>query len=210
MREEVAGLLRGPLRRGRLVFRGDDERRFLAQWLQTPSAQSRTPEIEQSIEDVIRTCTACGKVSGRKFGVGTGSSGVMVILNPPGMLTELEKKVYRADSVELLKKMVAALGLDISQCYLTSLVKCETVDSLTRPGQVVANCLSVLVREIEVYRPEIVLVLGDLTPLHRTIKQSRGISWHNAEHPITLLKNPELKRKAWESLKVVIEKLGER
>jgi len=198
-------------RRPPLLVRGNDERAFLAGWLREPAADRLLSSAnEKDIASIIRSCEKCGAAAERKIGVGSGKNRVMIILNAPMLLTGLEKKVYRAESVELLKKMVAAMGLDFNECYVTNLVKCEISDSLIQPSGIVANCVGILAREIDHYRPEIVLVLGDLAPLQKMIKQSKNITWHNADHPITLLKNPELKRKAWETLKLVIARIKER
>lgn len=71
------------------------------------------------------------------------------------------------------------------------------------------NCEPIITREIEIIRPLVVIVFGDIIPLQRTIKESRDIFWYNIDHPITIIKNPELKRPAWNTLKLVMAKLGE-
>ncbi|HOO73039.1 MAG TPA: uracil-DNA glycosylase family protein [Spirochaetota bacterium] len=210
IRDDIAAIMKKKGRRVPLLYRGDEERAYIAQWISRDLKSFPSPEIEQSIEQTILACSRCGSVAERKIGYGSGANRVMIILNSPGLISSVEKKVYRTESVALLKKMVHAIGLKFNECYVTNLIKCEVSDSLVQPSEIVSNCGHILRREIDFYRPEIVIVLGDLSPLHKIIKQSRGISWHNTEHPITLLKNPDLKRKAWETLKVVMEKLGER
>ena len=51
--------------------------------------------------------------------------------------------------------------------------------------------------------------MGDILPLQNVVKSSSGISWFNTDHPVTLLKNPDLKRPAWETLKLVKKRYAE-
>ena len=58
-------------------------------------------------------------------------------------------------------------------------------------------------------KPRIVIVFGDIMPLQKIVKGSVDIFWYNIEHPITLIKNPDLKRPAWSTLKLVMAKMKE-
>jgi DNA polymerase len=127
----------------------------------------------------------------------------MIVLNAPRYLTPSRRELYRQESVELLKKMVAAIGLDIRHCYVTNLVKCESEQVTIKPSEMVANCQPILLRELEELSPRVVLVMGEIMPLQTIIHESTGIEWFNLEHPITLINNPEHKRQAWETLKLV-------
>ena len=72
------------------------------------------------------------------------------------------------------------------------------------------NCRSILQREILLVSPKIVIIMGDHTPLLDIIKENCNIFWQSIEHPMTLVEKPELKRPAWEALKLVRMKLNER
>jgi hypothetical protein len=45
--------------------------------------------------------------------------------------------------------------------------------------------------------------MGEILPIQNVVNSSKGITWFNTEHTISLIKNPELKRPAWETLKLV-------
>ena len=196
------------LRERVLVSRGDEEVDRLAGWV---CLQERALEEarEDDLKKIIEDCAVCSGVEERKFGVGTGTNGVMVILNSPQLVNILEKKLLKKESVELLKKIIQTANLSFSECYITNLVKCEISDPLMKPSQIVQNCENIIHREIEVIKPRVVLVFGDIIPLQNTIKNSGEIFWYNIEHPITLIKNPELKRAAWSTLKLVMTKIKE-
>lgn len=194
-----------------LIFaKGKDDRDNLKQWLENSRAPyEHASHIDRGLDEIVESCNKCGISAEKRKGFGNGDNRVMIILNSPVLISRIEKDLYKHDSITLLKNIVSALKLDFNECYITNLIKCEINESLVQPSEMVSNCSYIIKSEIDYYRPAIIIVMGDLIPLQKIIKESTNISWHNIEHPITLLKNPELKKKAWETLKVVIEKLRE-
>jgi DNA polymerase len=191
-----------------LLYRGEEELDRLTGWV--CRAERAVDEVRSDdLKRLVELCNRCASVEERKFGIGTGSNRVMIILNSPLLVNVVEKKVLKKDSVELLKKIIMAAHLSFNECYITNLVKCEISDSLMKPSQIVKNCEDIINREIEIMKPRIAIVFGDIIPLQKTIKDSVDITWFNIEHPITLLKNPDLKRPAWNTLKLIMEKMKE-
>ena len=206
---DISALLKnGWLRSRLLMFRGDEERDRIAGWL-CRAEQAGTRAREEDIRSIIESCSQCAGIEEKKFGIGTGTNRIMVILNAPQLVNMLERKILKKESVDMLKKMVQAAGISFPDCYVTNLVKCDIADPLVKPSQVVKNCERIIDREIEIIRPRIVIVFGDIIPLQRIVKGSGDIFWYNIEHPITLIKNPELKRPAWNTLRLVMAKMKE-
>ncbi|MBN1498016.1 MAG: hypothetical protein JXA07_14680 [Spirochaetes bacterium] len=207
--QELSLLLKDSKLRGRvLVSRGDDELERLAGWV-CRQEQALENARDNDLKNIIDACSLCPGVVERKYGVGTGINGVMVILNSPQLVNTIERKMLKKESVEMLKKIIQAANLSFGECYITNMVKCDISDALVKPSQIVSNCEHILNREIEVIKPRVVIVFGDILPLQNTIKNSTEIIWYNIEHPITLIKNPELKRAAWSTIKLVMVKLKE-
>jgi uracil-DNA glycosylase len=207
--KDVSSMLKNKFLRSRLVVsRGTEELELLAGWV---CRQERAGEEarEDDIKKLIEGCTLCTGVEERKFGIGIGVNRVMVILNAPQLVNLVEKKVLKKESVDLLKKIVQAANLNFGECYVTNLVKCEVNDPLMKPSRIVKNCEYIINREIAVIKPRIIIVFGDIMPLQAIIKESGDIFWYNIEHPITLIKNPELKRPAWNTLKLIVTKMKE-
>lgn len=192
------------LMKNTLIFRGEDELNFLIEMLKPKSEVSKISMIQDITSDFqLSECNACPEIIERKNPFGSGSNGVMIILNAPRMANRIEISIHRAESVELLKKMVSAIGLEMKECYVTNLIKCETGNALFKPSDMVKNCTKILQREIDLIKPELVIVLGEILPIQTVVNSSKGITWFNTEHTISLIKNPELKRPAWETLKLV-------
>lgn len=210
-RELLACLRGAKSKRGLLLYRGEEELAFLLEWAGREPAAAGTACLERdpSIPELIRECGRCGEVEEKKFGFGTGANRVMVLLHPPKMITRIEKKFYKTESVDLLKKMIGAMGLAFESCYVTSLIKCETSDSFSKPSLMYRNCEEILKKEIACMKPRVVLVMGDIIPLKKIISDHGEVSWFNVEHPITLIKNPELKRSVWNTLKLAMASLAD-
>ena len=181
----------------------------LSDWVASDADVGNAITHVSDLKSLIEKCDLCNDVEERKFGLGSGGNRVMVILNAPRLVDILEKKVHKKESVELLKKILHAGNLAFNECYITNLVKCEIRDSLTKPSQIVKNCETIISKEIDIMKPRIAIVFGDILPLQKIIKETRDIYWYNIDHPITLIKNPELKRPAWNTLKLVMAKMRE-
>ncbi len=193
-----------------LLYRGDDELNLLAEMLNPESGAEKKLHIHDiSVDGLLSACTACSDIIEKKPPYGNGANKVMIILNAPRMANRVEINIHRAESVNLLKKMVSAIGIELKECYVTNLVKCETASSLLKPSDMVKNCTKILQSEIDIIKPELVIVMGDILPLQGIINASKSITWFNTEHTISLIKNPELKRPAWETLKLVRKKFLE-
>jgi uracil-DNA glycosylase family 4 len=194
------------------LFRGETERAFLEEWLvekqEEPSAPVETGD-PLSLPEIIENCSRCRNISERKKSFGNGANGVMIVLNAPGMISRDERELYRSRSVELLKKIIDALPVVFDDCYITNLIKCETWDVLQKPSIMLLECMDIFLKELNELKPELVLVMGDMLPIQKIVNENPGIYWFNIHHPITLIKNSELKRSAWNTLKLVIDRLKE-
>jgi uracil-DNA glycosylase family 4 len=197
------------LRKRLLLFRGDAELHDLSAWISSDDDVGRAIAHVSDLKQLIEKCNLCNDAGEKKFGFGNGRTRVMVILNAPQLVNVLERKVHRKESVELLKKIIHAAGIVFQECYVTNLVKCDVRDPLINPSEVVKNCEMIIGKEIEIMKPRIVIVFGDILPLQKIIKETDDVYWYNIEHPITLIKNPELKRPAWNTLKLIMGKMKE-
>lgn len=210
MDERFLGILKNrTLSSGLIMCRDENERLFLKKFIKGENAPSGRDVQAAAGTAEFMNCGRCPGIVERKKPFGSGAGRVMIILNAPRLSGKMEIEFYRADSAALLKKMAAAIDLELSTCYVTNLIKCETSDSLVKPSDMVKNCLPVLKAEIEKVDPRIILVMGEIVPLQPVVNASRGITWFNTEHSISLIKNPDLKRPAWETLKLMKKRLRE-
>ncbi len=188
-----------------LLFRGDEELNFLKQWIsfKEEPVKASEPISDNSLPGIVKNCIKCGHVENKKMGFGTGKNRIMIILNTPSAVSRVDIDRLRDESKELLKKMLGAISVDIKDCYITNLIKCEAGTSLNRPGLMLKNCEFILKREIQEYDPFYIIVMGDDISVKRMINGKISIKLYKIEHPITLLKNPALKKTAWAILQLI-------
>ncbi len=190
-----------------LIFKSEEERRYLREWIHAKSfTEDEVSQGAESTDSNSRQLCPKKKAVGKKA-FGSGSNGVMIILNSPSMLTGSEIKIYKKESFLLLKKMLGAIGLKMDECYITNLIKSDIDDIMVKLSDIIGECLSCLEIEIGEVSPRLILIIGDMLPLEGLIKAHNNIKWFNTEHTVTLIKNPQLKRGAWETLKLLQENL---
>lgn len=216
-RGSLAKLLKGLyLNSPMVVARNKEERTFLEKWLTAPkervSAQTEdlSPIAEGAdMREIISLCNRCANIADRKQPYGSGENGIMIILNPPSMMSATEKKIYKNESADLLKKMLASVNITMEKSYITSMIKCESSELINQGSRMFASCERILQRELELMKPKIVVVLGDFLPLKKTSNRFRDIFWQEIDHPITLIKNPERKKHAYAALLKIKSKYEE-
>ena len=177
----------------------------------------------------VRVCTACRLCETRKNAVpgeGAQSPQVMVIGEGPGADEDASGRPFVGRAGQLLDKMLASIGLSReSNCFIANVIKCRPpVNRDPRPEETAA-CAAFLDRQIQILKPRFVLVTGRIagqTLLNTTagIGRFRGrfinfqaggetIPLIATYHPSALLRNEDLKRPAWEDLKLLRSALGE-
>jgi DNA polymerase len=181
-------------------------------------------EFEQ-IREKILTCTNCDLCKTRHnpvFGEGNRNAPVMVIGEGPGYYEDMEGRPFVGRSGQLLDKIFAACGFTRDkQIFIGNIVKCRPPENRTPTSAEMAICIPYLYRQIELIDPKIIILLGStalkgLIDSNAKITQMRGqwIEWRGrwvmpTYHPSALLRNPGLKRDAWEDFKKVIDKYRE-
>lgn len=196
-----------------VLYRTEAERDALLRWLEPRAAAPATVDVEDAaaphdLGRAIHECTLCEGTLEKKPGFGTGTNGIMVVLNAPKLITAEEKRLLKGGSIDLMKKMLAAISLDPGECYITNIIKCEP-DVTAKPSTMFRNCEPFMEREIAEMRPHTVIVMGQIIPLKKAMDAWKGIRWFNTDHPVTLIKNPDLKKSAWNTLKLVRAHLDE-
>ncbi|MEI8310975.1 MAG: uracil-DNA glycosylase, partial [Verrucomicrobiota bacterium] len=128
----------------------------------------------------------------------------------------------------LLTKMIVAMGFERSDVFIANVLKCrpdmpegESGNRKPKPAEM-ATCLPWLREQIDLIRPRAIValgatavegLLGDTSPM-RDLRgrwvEFQGIPVMVTYHPAYLLRNQTIteKRKVWEDMLLVLEKLG--
>jgi len=177
-------------------------------------------------------CVKCPHLaSSRKnvvFGVGSIDAQLMFIGEAPGADEDEQGEPFVGKAGQLLTKIIQATGLQRADVYIGNILKCRP----DTPGQSsgnrkpttdeMATCIPYLHEQIDLIRPKVIVALGatavegllgktiGITKLRGTWKTYRGIPLMPTYHPAYLLRNQAMseKRKVWEDMLQVMEKLG--
>ncbi len=177
-------------------------------------------------------CVKCPHLaSSRKnvvFGVGSIDAQLMFVGEAPGADEDEQGEPFVGKAGQLLTKIIQATGLQRADVYIGNILKCRP----DTPGQSAGNrkptadematCIPYLHEQIDLIRPKVIVALGatavegllgktiGITKLRGTWKTYRGIPLMPTYHPAYLLRNQAMseKRKVWEDMLAVMEKLG--
>ncbi|HXR46070.1 MAG TPA: uracil-DNA glycosylase family protein [Candidatus Limnocylindrales bacterium] len=177
-------------------------------------------------------CVKCPHLaSSRKtvvFGVGSIDAQLMFVGEAPGADEDDQGEPFVGKAGQLLTKIIQATGLQRGDVYIGNILKCRP----DTPGQSAGNrkpttdematCIPYLHEQIDLIRPRVLVALGatavegllgktiGITKLRGTWKTYRGIPLMPTYHPAYLLRNQAMseKRKVWEDMLAVMEKLG--
>jgi uracil-DNA glycosylase family 4 len=168
------------------------------------------------IEATVLSCTKCELHTGRTqavFGVGSPATRVMFIGEGPGRDEDLKGEPFVGRSGQLLTKILAAIDLERKDVYITNIVKCRPPNNRDPLEEEVRCCEKYLIDQIELIKPRLICALGRvaaqwllktkdaLSVLRNADNEYCGIPVLVTYHPAALLRNPGLKKSAWEDFK---------
>ncbi len=173
----------------------------------------------------ILRCTRCGLARTRNNvvpGEGVSSPLVLVIGEGPGHDEDMQGRPFVGKAGALLDKMLAAIQLDRkTNTYIANIVKCRPPENRNPFPDEQDACFSFLEAQIHLLKPKMILCMGKIaieklmnqsvaiTHAHGQFFEYQGIPVMPTFHPSALLRNPDLKRPAWEDLKKFKSKLDE-
>lgn len=159
------------------------------------------------------------------FGDGDEKAKILLVGEAPGADEDREGKPFVGKSGMLLNKMLASVGIERKNCYITNILMWRPPGNRTPTGAEVAVSLPFLKRKIELIDPKVIVALGApaanaLMNIEEPISKIRG-KWLEYElsvgkkidllptfHPAYLLRNPAQKAKSWADLLKVKKKLS--
>ncbi|MHC5033939.1 MAG: uracil-DNA glycosylase, partial [Planctomycetota bacterium] len=182
------------------------------------SAAAELRKLEQEVS-TCRRCRLHGERTQTVFARGDSCSALMFIGEAPGREEDRQGLPFVGPAGKLLDKMIAAMGLEPGEVYITNILKSRPPNNRDpRPDEVEA-CFPFLERQIELVQPQIICTLGRpatnaLLGTRSSMGDLRG-QWHvyrgtpvlPTYHPAYLLRSPGQKKKAWEDLKKVLLRL---
>lgn len=188
-------------------------------------------ELLSAIQERVRACSKCAHLACSRtqtvFGVGKPDADLMFIGEAPGADEDRQGEPFVGRAGQLLTKIIKAMNFAREEVYIANILKCRPDTPAAAFGNraptpaEMQTCRPFLVEQIEIIRPSVLVALGavaveGLLGTRGTMRELRG-RWHNYQgiplmityHPAYLLRNqaPSEKRKVWEDMLQVLEKL---
>ena len=184
------------------------------------------------IQARVAVCTKCPHLASSRtqtvFGVGNPEAELMFIGEAPGADEDAQGEPFVGRAGQLLTKIIVAMGFNRSDVYIANVLKCRpdmprgSFGNRPPTPDEMQTCLPYLAEQIEIIRPKVMVALGataveGLLGTRGPMHSMRG-RWHSHQetplmityHPSYLLRNqsPAEKRKVWEDMLQVLERLG--
>ena len=200
--------------------------------LRTPHSALEKSAAFAELKARALACVKCPHLaSSRKnvvFGVGSIDAQLMFVGEAPGADEDEQGEPFVGRAGQLLTKIIQATGLSRADVYIANILKCRP----DTPGQSAGNrkptpdematCIPYLHEQIDLIRPKVIVALGatavdgllgktvGITKLRGNWQTYRGTPLMPTYHPAYLLRNQAMseKRKVWEDMLAVMEKLG--
>lgn len=191
----------------------------------TAAESARTLEELRKALDGFDGCALRATAKNLCFYRGAPHARLMIIGEAPGREEDLEGKPFVGRAGQLLDRMLAAINISEADAHITNIVYWRPPGNRTPTPQEALVCRPFLIRQIELVRPDMLLLLGGAAAKHvlnitEGILRTRG-KWHQVEiggrtiptmpslHPAYLLRTPASKRLAWRDLLAVRSRLDE-
>jgi DNA polymerase len=196
--------------------------------------RAASPEKIQAIAELrerAMQCMKCANLAATRtnvvFGVGNIDADLMFVGEAPGADEDAAGEPFVGAAGQLLTKMIAAMGLTRDQVYIANILKCRPDMPRGSSGnrkptpEEMQTCIPYLHAQIDLIQPKVLVGLGGtaiegllgksgITKLRGQWHTYRGIPLMPTYHPAYLLRNQSNaeKRRVWEDLMAVMEKLG--
>jgi DNA polymerase len=201
-----------------------------------PAPSTDAPaDVETAMAALRARASVCVKcphlASSRKnvvFGVGDIHASLMFVGEAPGADEDQQGEPFVGAAGQLLTRIIKTMGFGRDSVYIANILKCRP----DTPGKMSGNrkptademktCLPYLLEQIDIIRPKVIVALGataiegllgkadGIGKLRGRFQMFRDIPLMPTFHPAYLLRNQALseKRKVWEDMLQVLEKLG--
>ena len=177
------------------------------------------------LSEEVRGCKRCELHQNRThavFGDGNPYAEILCIGEGPGHEEDQQGLPFVGKSGQLLDKILGACGFFREEhVYIANIVKCRPPNNRDPKPEERSTCLPYLLKQIEIIDPKILILLGGtalkgLIDSDGKISKVRGewMEWREYQvmptyHPSALLRNPDLKKHAWEDFQKVYHKYRE-
>jgi uracil-DNA glycosylase family 4 len=188
---------------------------------ETDVVRDDLPDLD-TVAREVRDCRLCklGRTRTNAVpGEGHPHARIMLVGEGPGADEDAQGRPFVGAAGRLLDKIIAAMGLDRKEVFIGNVVKCRPPGNRVPESDEVSACIPYLARQIELIRPDILVILGatalkalidpkaSITRMRGTWLVRSGIMIMPTFHPAALLRDPGKKALVWEDMNKVTTRM---
>ncbi|ACJ17008.1 Uracil-DNA glycosylase [Thermococcus onnurineus NA1] len=120
-------------------------------------------ELMNKLEEKIKSCRKCplGELRTNAVpGSGSYNAKVMFVGEAPGYWEDQKGLPFVGRAGKVLDELLAEIGLDRDEVYITNIVKCRPPDNRDPTEDEIKACSPYLDRQIDIIRPKVIVPLG--------------------------------------------------
>ena len=192
----------------------------------TPKDELSLGQTGETFEDIRRDigdCVRCPLYQGRHTIVhteGSPTARLMFVGEAPGADEDATGRPFVGRAGQLLNKIIEAIGMRREDVLIGNVNRCRPPANRTPTTEEARTCKPFLLREINIARPDVIVVLGNtamknlldtkegITRLRGEFQDYKGIKVMPTFHPAYLLRDPSKKREVWDDMKKVRDYLN--
>src|SRR5947209_11923740 len=192
----------------------------------TPADDLSLGHPGETFEDIradIGECVRCPLHEGRNKIVhteGNPTARLMFVGEAPGADEDASGRPFVGRAGQLLNKIIEAIGLKREDVLIGNVNRCRPPANRQPTTEEARTCKPFLLREINVARPDVIVVLGNtamknlldtkegITRVRGQFQDYKGIKVMPTFHPAYLLRDPSKKREVWADMKKVRDYLN--
>ncbi len=177
-------------------------------------------KVLDKLNEKVKKCNKCVLAKTRTntvFGEGDINTDLMFIGEAPGFDEDKQAKPFVGKAGQLLTKMIKAMGLKREDVYIANILKCRPPENRNPENEEIKQCFGYLEQQIKFVNPKVICTLGafasqillnteeKISKLRGKTFEYKGIKVIPTFHPSYLLRNENMKKHAWNDLKLVME-----
>ncbi|MEM5853525.1 MAG: uracil-DNA glycosylase [Candidatus Aenigmatarchaeota archaeon] len=162
----------------------------------------------EEIAEEVKRCKKCDLWKFRKKAVpgeGSPKAKIVFIGQNPGRNEDILGKPFVGLAGKFLDKLLASIGLKREEVFITGVVKCHTPKNRKPSKFEIENCKSYTFEQIQVIKPEIVVLLGDvareafnfgrrISEIHGKVLKKDGRIYFFTFHPAAAMRFPKIRK----------------
>ena len=172
----------------------------------------------------ISGCQRCELAKKRTHvvpGEGNPAANIMLVGEGPGRNEDLSGRPFVGPAGQLLDQMLACIGLERNDVYISNVVKCRPPQNRTPADDEALACLPFLRQQFVLVRPKVIVCLGAtaarflydpevrITRQRGQWKEKKGVWFLPTYHPAALLRDVSKKVDSWADMQMLREKARE-